>query len=546
MHKKLLFGVLLLALLIRLIGLSNHPSGFTPDEASFGYDAYSIIKTGRDQWGNTLPLTFKSFGDGKLPLYTYLAIPSVAMFGLTEFAVRFPNAILGSFAVLVVYFLVLESLKDKKTALLSAFLLAISPWHIPMSRGAFEANLTTFLLPLAILAFIKGTKNSKYFILSAIFFGLNLFTYHSARLITPLIFLFLFFSSRKKIKFNLHTKTAIILLSIFVLLTAYTYLSGAGSRLSSVSILSLSSQAGPDRYNAVMVGLPDILARLFNNKATKLFSIFTSNYLSYFSPQFLFTQGPAEGTYGMLPGRGVLYLTEALFILGFFWMLVLKRSKIPSWLIFWLLVSPIPAALSIGPGYAANRATIMMPAIQIIASLGLIFLLTKFTRYKKFLILTFSFLLIFEFVFFGEDYFIQQPAQRSKDMIYGALEVSDYLESVEDQYDHIIISKSISEAHIFIAFTKKMDPTLYQKEAKNWDFDKQGLKWVDQMPIYSLGKYTFKSLDWKNDSRIPGILAVGRPEEFPENTVPEKKIYYPNNKEAFWIVSNLTKVFAQK
>ena len=123
MRNYLIIAIFVLGLVSRLVNLGNIPAGFTPDEASFGYDAYSILKTGKDQWENVLPVVFKSFGDGKLPVYTYLAIPSVFVFGLNEFAVRFPNALLGSFSVVVSYLLVLEVFKDKRLAIISAFLL---------------------------------------------------------------------------------------------------------------------------------------------------------------------------------------------------------------------------------------------------------------------------------------------------------------------------------------------------------------------------------------------------------------------------------------
>src|SRR3989344_5070357 len=110
MNRIVLALIFSIGFILRLVNLSSSPSGFTPDEASFGYDAYSLIKTGKDQWGEAFPLAFKSFGDYKLPAYGYLTIPFVWALGLNETSVRLPNAILGSFAVLGVYFLVRKGL----------------------------------------------------------------------------------------------------------------------------------------------------------------------------------------------------------------------------------------------------------------------------------------------------------------------------------------------------------------------------------------------------------------------------------------------------
>jgi 4-amino-4-deoxy-L-arabinose transferase-like glycosyltransferase len=161
----LIFAV---ALILRLVALGRYPAGFTADEAAQGYMAYSILKTGKDEWGVRLPLAPRSFGDFKPPLQTYLMIPSIAVFGLNEFAVRLPSAILGILGVLGVYLLASELFRMKivrinpnNLSLLSSLLLAISPWHISLSRGAFEANLTTFFLPLGFYFFLRGISKPK-------------------------------------------------------------------------------------------------------------------------------------------------------------------------------------------------------------------------------------------------------------------------------------------------------------------------------------------------------------------------------------------------
>jgi 4-amino-4-deoxy-L-arabinose transferase-like glycosyltransferase len=266
MRKWLLIGIIAGAFLLRVIGLTNYPVGFTADEASFGYDAYSILKTGKDQWGQSFPLTFRSFGDFKLPAYTYLALPSVAVFGLNEFAVRLPNAILGTLAIFVTYLLVLEIFKTKKLtvnnqtlAIIASFLLAISSWHISLSRGAFEANLTTFFMPLGVWLFLKGIKRPKLMVLAAVVFGLNMFTYHSARLVTPLLVLFLVWLKRDKVeKKKLHLASFIFLL--FLGLSVFQLAGGGGSRASDVIIFNPTDNwraVSDRRYEAVLTGLPD-------------------------------------------------------------------------------------------------------------------------------------------------------------------------------------------------------------------------------------------------------------------------------------------------
>ena len=276
MDKKL-FIIVVLAFFLRFYLLSVIPVGFNPDEASFGYDAYSILKTGKDQWGHSWPLVLESFGDFKSPLYTYLAMPSVAMFDLNKFSVRFPNALLGTLAVYITYLLVkqLKNIsKDKleigiwNLEILAALLLAISPWHIMMSRGAFEANLTTFLLPLGIYLFLKGLQRPKFFIGSSIIFGLNMFTYHAAKLVTPIVFASLVLVFLKDIK-RLTKKEIllpVIIFLFFLVIFVYTLFLGSSTRALDVNIfkgsLGASSQ---ERLNDILNGMPESKKSLSTN-----------------------------------------------------------------------------------------------------------------------------------------------------------------------------------------------------------------------------------------------------------------------------------------
>src|SRR3989344_2718177 len=98
MNRKLLLIFLVIffiAVFLRLFNITNIPPGVNRDEASIGYTAYSLLNTGRDEYGRMFPLSFQSFGDWKLPLYIYTVVPFVSVFGLNELAVRLPSVIVG-------------------------------------------------------------------------------------------------------------------------------------------------------------------------------------------------------------------------------------------------------------------------------------------------------------------------------------------------------------------------------------------------------------------------------------------------------------------
>lgn len=533
-----LCAILILGFLLRVVGLSSHPAGFTPDEASFGYDAYSILLTGKDQWGNALPLAFKSFGDYKLPVYTYLAVPSVFLFGLSEFAVRLPNALLGSLAIFSTYLFVKE-LFSKKVGLVAALLLAISPWHVPLSRGAFEANLTVLFLPLGIFLFLRGLKDHRLLVLSAMVFGVNMFTYHTARLVTPLVVVSLVAFNFQDIKKNVSKLTlAGIVMVLFFVLSGVSFLGGSGARASTSTIFTSSDLVFDDRVRAQIAGEPNIVAKLFNNKVSYVAEEFIDRYLQYFSLKFLITDGPAEGTYGMLPGMGVIYLFELAALFVFIFVAIRGKIKVPAFIYAWLFLSPIPAALSKGPGIAANRTAIMMPALQVLIALGAVYLwqyLAKRYDYR-YLIAGVVFVVSASFAFFLEDYFYQQRAREAQTMIYGPREIMQFILPIENQYDKIIITKYISEPHIFVAFYGKVDPVFYQKNSVNWRFEDLRLNWVDQLPSYTLGKYEFKHIDWVHDLKEVSALIVAPTREVPKNARVIAQVNYPNGSPAYALV----------
>src|SRR4030043_677035 len=151
MKKIIIIAVLLLSALLRFYRLDSYPA-LNADEAAIGYNAYSLIETGKDEHGNSWPIHFQSFNDYKPGLYFYIVLPFVKFFGLSEMSVRIPSAFIGVLTVYLIYLLTNELFKDKKYVLwnlpigiVSSFLLAISPWHIHFSRGGWEVNAATVL-----------------------------------------------------------------------------------------------------------------------------------------------------------------------------------------------------------------------------------------------------------------------------------------------------------------------------------------------------------------------------------------------------------------
>jgi len=568
-----------LALLLRIVFISQLPNGFTPDEASFAYDAYSILHTGKDQWGHRFPLVLESFGDFKAPLYSYILIPFVAIGGLSVSVTRLPNAILGSFAVIVVYFMVRElveyglldiiKLRNKipsstknRFSLVVSILLAISPWHIMMSRGAFEANLTTFFIPLALYLWLKSmtskdvSTRNKWFVISNGVFGLNLFTYHSAKLVTPLIFFGLIFLTREKLRV-LSRNVRIAGLSLFVLfvcLMSYSFQIGAGTRAADVSVLSGAMEAASaPRLAAIQAGTNPLLAKVIHNQYSTAGVRFAKNYIQYFSPKFLIFDGPAEATYGMIPGVGVLYTLDIIFLISFIFFLArsykqwrTKENRVLWFVIAWTLLAPIPAALATGAGYAGNRSVIMLPELLILVALGGFYLheqishILKQTYFKR-VITSVVIIYVISVISLLGKYFVSQKYQGAEAMLWGRESMITYLSQndISPYSTKTVIDKRLSEPQIYVAFFMEIDPVDYQKWSQNWEVYREAdVKFVDQLDEYEMGKFLFTTnFEEKGDRFNNEYVLVGKPEEFSSTTTPDFVVRNPDGSDSIYVVT---------
>ena len=535
--------------------------GFNADEASFGFDAYSILRTGRDQWGNTLPIVLKSFGDYKSPVYSYLAIPSVAAFGLSVFATRLPNVVIGTLAVFAIYLLVNEILKLKKLseepiskwlAMVAAFLLAVNPWSVMMSRGAFEANLITFFLPMGIYFFLKGIEKYKFFVWAAIFFGLSLFTYHSAKLITPLVIFGLIIIFRRdllKVGFKKLILPAVILL-VFISGLVYTLGIGGGARIAERSITQGALEQGFDeRMKAISEGVNPTVGKIFHNRYQVIVGRFIFNYSQYFSHKFLIQSGAGDASYGMIPGIGVLNRLETLLLFGIIPLLLIEKKyrKLIVVLLAWLAVAPLTAALATGIGYSGNRAEGMLPVFQIIETFGFIGWVLVLRKFKgiplKAVGIVFAAVFVFEVYGFAGSYFKTPSNLALRQEVYGSLETATWL-SQNTLGKEVVVSRSLTEPQAFVAFANKWDPTAFQKSTGTWGFDEANLSWVDQLPKYSVGNYTFKSIDPLKDLSS-GKIVVVKADEFTGDTVPTKVMRFPDGTPNVYIIDTDQKIYAK-
>jgi len=479
----LLFLIFILAILLRFYNLNSYPVGFHQDEASLGYNGYSLMLTGKDDNGNKLPLYIDMFGDNRPSGYHYLAIASIKLFGLNEFATRFPGALFGSITIFAIYLLTYAIFKNKKLSLLSSLLLAVSPWHVSVSRASSETIVALFfiILGFSLIIYSLQKERLKYAFLGTVTLALSFFFYHTPRVFVPLLYLILIiylFSIGKEINKRLRNSFVLsfLFLSIFALILVFAVKGGTG-RFSQVNIFGFPQtkliMEEQIREDGIM-GTNVLATRFFHNKIVNYSFSFISNYFDYFTGQFLFIKGGLPIWY-LIPGMGLIYLAEAPPIIVGIILLAISQRKIDKIPIIWVLTAPLVASITMDDVPNLQRAIIMLPAIEIIASYGLYSFINARKRISKLIMSSFLVILfILNFAYFLHQYFVHTKTHVTWYRNNGFNEMIKTVYRNYNNYDRIIITKSTGGIYPLILFYAKFDPALYQKEGSPKDREYTG------------------------------------------------------------------------
>jgi len=530
--------ITLLGAFLRFYAIAKNPPSLNGDEISFGYTAYSILKTGRDEYGRFLPLVFQSVGDYKNPVPGYLMLLSIKLFGLTDFAVRFPNALAGTLSI-PVFFLFLKSLfKDKKVAFIGAFFLSISAWHIFYSRFAYEGIIASLFILLGIWFFMKilDSKALIWTFLSAFFFTLTMYTAFAPRLFIPAFILYALVTNLSFFKKN-WTKLIIFIGVCFVLglpLLYVTLFQGASTRLQMVLI---SNDIEFSRY---------VLLKYFNSISDLplLFFFWIKRYLGYFDPGFIFFNG-LDATILSPIGLGMLYVFEIPFLItGIF---VFIKNKIPHKGLFtaWALIGMLPDSLTNNQRHT-GRLLHLFPILILLSTLGAIELYKLVMKIKKqyikfaifsifgsFVVLV----LIHAFLIISADF----PRDKGESFDEGLTSAVLYVKDHQDSYKEIVFDPwhgvtgpyLVSNPYLYVLFYLKYDPSLYQRESK--------VTSTDSSYLFKFDKYTFRKIDWVQDQNKKGVLFIGSPWSFPSDGLKKGQlldtIYLSNKAPAYYIVT---------
>lgn len=176
--------ILALAVFARVFRLGAVPDGVNQDEAMAAYEAFSLLNYGIDSKGYAFPVYLSAWDSGMNALETYLSIPFIALFGLKTWAFRLPQMIVGVMSVWVVYLLI-RRIFNERAGLFAMLMLAVCPWHIILSRWGLESNLAPGFMLFGLYFFVRGVENSRFFMLSALMYGLSLYSYATVWIFVP-------------------------------------------------------------------------------------------------------------------------------------------------------------------------------------------------------------------------------------------------------------------------------------------------------------------------------------------------------------------------
>lgn len=465
--------ILVIALLLRSWQIAKTPS-LNPDEAALGYNAYSLLETGKDEHGVSWPIHFKSFGDYKPGGYVYLALPFIKIFGLTPLAVRLPNLIFSVLTILVLYKLIFLLTKDSKISNLISIVLSINPWHLQFSRGAWESSTALFFLLLSIyFIYLFILKSQKiYLYLLPIPLVISLATYHSVRLIAPILFLTILIFNFKKL-FNFHTLIALIIGLIFLSPIAFSFLENGGTtRLNGVG---LTADRGPLSRSEELLNHHNnvkLINRAMHNHRVLYALSWVEKYSSHFNLNFLFINGD-EVPRSKNPDMGQFYLLELPFlILGIIKLIQSKNKHLQQLTFSLLFISPLASSLTF-QSPSALRALPMVIPLSILIAFGLSIL-----KNKTLIIFTF-FLYLISIVYYFDAYYVHAPQRYSFAWNRGFSEIIPYVESQKNNYQNIYFTNKYDQPYILYLFFSKYDPIKIQKQIKLTAPDQFGFSTVE-------------------------------------------------------------------
>lgn len=528
----LVLFVFVLAFLLRFISLSSVPNGLYPDETAIGANAVSILQTGKDEYGASYPLYFRSFDDYKLPVYIYSTAFFIKFLGVNAFAVRVTSALFGFLAVVAIFFLVLQLSKNKLLATTVSFFLAINPWHTFFSRVGYEVNVASSLITIGLLFFILAVhkKNSiPLFVISTVAFLLSVYTYSVTRLIAPVIFVALLIFYRKKLTSSSPVRWVIPLIifavgmiPFFISFISLQQQSGFFSQKDAL-IIGNATKADILQTRSYFIVLPGLFQKIIFNYWVLVVFTYIKNLVSFFSVPFFFTSG-SEHPNQNIAGMAMFYYFEFPLIVYGAYMGIKKRIAHLYPFYIWFLVILVVGSIIVSVPNGTRTFPIVIP-FAVFSGYGFYLVIEKLLTIKQVIfksaaLICIGLLMIYSYLFYFTSYFVRYPVEHAKDWRSEDQRTVLYINSIQDKYNKIVFDESAEFYYTSLMFYGNYPFLDYQKTAK---YRMSGL--VDT--LVSAGKYEFRNIDWKKENPQPTTLYITGANNVPSNVNVLNTVNYP-------------------
>ena len=461
--------IILIASIVRFWHLDKAPLGLYVDDAVQGYNAYSLLKTGKDEYGQPLPVFLRSYGAFTPALALYFLVLPIKIFGLSIFSLRFSLSLIGVlfcvvFAILCGY---LYPGKKILAMLVGGLIVAILPAHILFSRAFFESPLSLFLFLVGLVCFFR-----RWPIRSGLFLSFSTYAYHTQR-----VNIYLFLIGAVILFAKEFGRRKILVLSLVFIITQ-------------IPNIYFSTFPGPSTRFFNLTWIPQIATNADSPLQFVYLSSreYFSQYLAYYNPYYLFWL-PDPDTQRSLPELSVFYPWQiVVYLVGLGILIRKSKHRKLYWLI--LAVSPAAAALTKDPFSVLRASLILIPTSLIVVS-GTLTLLSKITQKKLILVLVLIALLSFGQLY--RSLFILLPNERYSDWLYGYNELFSFL--IKSGLPAIVDADK--PVYILYLYYQKIDPLYVQSLSKISPSNYYSqTEWAD---YYHDNNITFKRLDWKTD-----------------------------------------------
>ncbi len=534
-NNIILIVIFLLAFFFRTWNVTSNPPSLYWDEVSQAYNAYAILTTGYDEHHEFLPIArFRAFGDNKAPVYIYLTALAMMFIGKTTFTIRFASVFFGSLTIVFTYLLTRElfySLKKREyLALLVAFLLAISPWHIFLSRGGYEGNIATFFTVLGVYLFFYAKRtNAWFYTLSAVSFVIGIYAFNAQRIFIPLLIILLIILFYKDL---LTKKKQVIIAGLFaliLLIPMIQYLTTTDSKIRFAEVNIFSDPGVVTQSNSWLVqDKNSLVGKIFDNRRIGYTLLYAKHYFDFFNPQYLFFTGDVNPRFSS-QSSGELWLWELPFILFGLYNLAKFKNKITIFILLWFILAPVAAATARETPHALRSET-YIPVYEILTGLGIFTAFIQFRKNKIFLMfgILIGIYAIFQAVYLFNAYTTLYPVKYSNDWQYGYQEAITKAEKMQGNFDTVAFTDTYGRAYVYYLYYANIPVQTYWRE---------GNPTADAFGLYSVtkvGDWQFRggNIEQAND-KGKKMLYVASPQQMEPDLRVVDQVNFLNGDPAF-------------